>query len=166
MYVEFDKMPPRARVWVYQFNRPASEAEESVIHVAMKAFCESWEAHGQSLLTSYAVWHHHFLILSVDEAEQQASGCSIDGSVHVLKMLQAELDIDFFDRKNVAFLINNDIKLVRLEHLKENFTSGKLNPMSITFNNLVPTREEWLKEWMVPVKSSWVARYLPKAALA
>ena len=42
--------------------------------------------------------NNSILILAVDEARKAASGCSIDSSVHMIKHLEKELKIDFFNR--------------------------------------------------------------------
>lgn len=166
MFVPFEELSPTARVWIYQLDRSISGLEKSEIGKAIKGFCHQWQAHGAPLRTSFQLIHNHFLVLAVDETAGSASGCSIDGSVKVLKELGERYDIDFFNRTLAAFLINNEIVVYPLNQLKEIFTSGTLSPAATTFNNLVESKAAFLENWMVPVGKSWLAKYLPKSTLA
>lgn len=159
MFFPFDTLPPHARIWVYQADRKLTEDEVKRVSADIRAFCEGWEAHGQPLKTSFQLLHNQFLILAVDEGVHQASGCSIDGSVRVLKNLQ-NLGINFLDASKIAFLIQEEIKLFNRLELKPLFASGYLAPQTITFNNLVANKGDWETLWRIPVEKSWMAKYL------
>lgn len=166
MFIPFEELSATARVWIYQLDRSVNEQEKSEIEKVIKGFCNQWQAHGAPLRTSFQLMHNHFLVLAVDEKAGSASGCSIDGSVRVLKELGERYDIDFFNRTLAAFLINNEVVAYPLNQLKELFASGTLSPTAITFNNLVESKAAFLAHWMVPVSNSWLTRYLPKSTLA
>lgn len=164
MFFPFETLPSHARIWVYQADRKLTEDEGKRVSADYKAFCEGWEAHGQPLKTSFQLLHNQFLILAVDEGVHQASGCSIDGSVRVLKNLQNQ-GINFLDASKIAFLLNEDVKLFNRLELKALFTSGFLAPQTITFNNLVATKGDWETQWKIPVEKSWMAKYLANHTL-
>ncbi|MEP2669952.1 MAG: hypothetical protein ABJH04_13195 [Cyclobacteriaceae bacterium] len=166
MFIPFNEISNQARVWVYQTSREINASEAEEINEVLNAFCSQWQAHGAPLKTSFDIAFNHFIILAVDENSGGASGCSIDGSVRILKDLGAKLNIDFFDRTQVAFLLNNKVSLFPMTKLKELFAEGTLNASTSTFNNLVATKEEYLRNWKVEVGDSWLARYLPKSTLA
>jgi hypothetical protein len=165
MYVPFETLPDHARIWVYQASCKLSEAEVEKVRNTQQAFCQKWEAHGQALHSSFKIEHNQFLILSVDEGVHSASGCSIDGSVRILKSYQAELGINFLDPSQVAFMINGEVKLFPRLEVKRLFESGQLNAATPTFNNLVATKMDFEKQWKIPVEKSWMVKYLPKTAL-
>ncbi|MBI3219642.1 MAG: hypothetical protein HYZ44_09040 [Bacteroidetes bacterium] len=164
MYLSFDSFPAHSRIWVYQADRKLTEQESAQVSADIRTFCEGWEAHGQPLKTSFQLLHNQFLILAVDEGVHQASGCSIDGSVRVLKNLQSQ-GINFLDASKIAFLINEEVKLFSRLELKALFVSGFLSPQTITFNNLVATKGDWEMLWKIPVEKSWMAKYLPNHTL-
>lgn len=166
MFVPFEEISPTARVWIYQLDRSVTEQEKGEIGKVIKEFCHQWQAHGSPLYTSFQLMYDHFVVLAVDEKAASASGCSIDGSVRVLKELGARHNIDFFNRSLAAFLINDEIVVYPLNQLKEIFTSGTLSPATTTFNNLVESKADFLDNWMVPAGKSWLAKYLPKSTLA
>jgi len=166
MYIPFEKLPPYSRVWIYQANRPFSNDEEKVISNSLMSFCSQWEAHGNPLQTSFKIEYYQFVILAVDENLAGASGCSIDGSVRVLKELGNQLNIDFFDRSKVAFLENEKVRNYSLAQLKSLFQSGDLTSASQTFNNLVANKTEFESNWKTSVQKSWLTKYLPKDTLS
>ncbi|GAB1445257.1 MAG: hypothetical protein KF860_05130 [Cyclobacteriaceae bacterium] len=166
MFIPFNEISDQAKVWVYQMNREISAPEMEEMATAIETFCSQWQAHGEPLQTSFDIAYNHFLILAVDENASEASGCSVDGSVRVLKELGDRMEIDFFDRGQAAFLINGKIDLYSISKLKELFNAGTLNASMNTFNNLVTTKADYLQNWSVSVAESWLARYLPKSTLA
>ncbi len=166
MHLPFDSMPGHSRLWVYQANRPFAADEQTHLTKGLRSLCDDWSAHGSPLHTSFTLQYDQFVVLAVDERLHGASGCSIDGSVHFLKNLQQSLGLDFFDRSHVAFLQEKKVMLYDLPDLKRLFEKHTLSADSISFNNAVTTRDEWVRQWLQPVKDSWMARYLPKTAVA
>ena len=165
MYVPFQSLPDHARIWVYQASRKLTVAEAEKVRSNKQGFCEQWEAHGQALHSSFRIDYNQFLIVGVDEGVHSASGCSIDGSVRILKGYHSELGVNFLDPSQVAFILNSEVKLFPRLELKSLFESGQLNGATRTFNNLVATKADFLKKWEIPVEKSWMVKYLPKTAL-
>ncbi len=166
MYQSFDSMPAHARLWIYQANRSFSTAEKEQLFKGLKDLCEQWSAHGTPLQTSFVIQFDQFVIMAVDEQLNGASGCSIDGTVRFMKSLQDQSGIDFFDRTRVAFLKEGKIIVHTVTEVRNLLESQALSAETVTFNNIVTTKAEWEKYWRVPVKESWLARYLPKTAVA
>ena len=166
MYVSFEHLPDHARLWIYQADRKFSEAEEKVINEETRVFCELWVAHGNPLKTSFRIDRSQFLILGVDEGVAGASGCSIDGSVRMLKSLQERMGIDFLSRSKVPFLIDGNVKLISVRELKEAFASGILGPATLTFHLLAATKGDWEENWIMLAEKTWLAQYLPKTPVA
>lgn len=165
MFAPFEELNESSRLWIYQASKAFTESERKNIEAALHAFCTDWAAHGEPLKTSFRIAYNQFIILAADESYHLPSGCSIDSSVRVIKALQLHTQIDFFDRTQIAFLIGNKVNLFPLSQLKHVFADGTLNAETPAFNHLVTTLAEWKKGWLVAVKESWLARYLPKAVV-
>jgi hypothetical protein len=159
MFVDFEQMPAHARVWVYQANRTLDKKTQKIILDNLKNFIQEWDAHGKGLKGSAILLYNLFLIIAVDEGYNQASGCSIDKSVHYLKELGSHLDIDFFDRSKQAFVQNGGIVLENFRNLKTHISAGMIEKETLTFNNAVTTVGEMKSEWQVPAGESWLAKY-------
>lgn len=159
MLVDFSSLPETSSVWIYQAEPSFSEDQELFVRQAATRFCEGWQAHGAPLKSSFKVMHHKFLVLIVDEGANAASGCSIDSSVHFVKELEAQLDINFFDRTKVAFLIDERIYTTDLQSIKNDISAGKIEPESITFNLQAQNLREFSEKWLIEARESWMKKY-------
>jgi hypothetical protein len=159
MFIPFDQMPETSRVWVYQSSRPFSEAESSSIFADAETFLTSWTAHSQTLKASCQVAYHQFLILSVDEGYNAASGCSIDKSVHFVQDLETRYQTRFFERTLQAFLVQDSVQLIALKDLKQAVADEQISPETPAFHNLVETISQLNTHWIQPAGQTWLARY-------
>jgi hypothetical protein len=162
MFVPFASIAPESRIWIFQAERQMSPHELQVVEEKLRAFTESWAAHGEALKTSFAVKFNQFIILAADEHHQSPSGCSIDSSFRVLKEIESEVGIQLFDRNLVAFKAGDQVIVVPLRELKLKFAEGTLKPDSLSFNNLITTKAELAEQWVVPASKTWLKRYIPE----
>ena len=162
----FQHIKDSDRVWVYQANRFLSEQEIEFIEASGKEFTANWATHGTPLSSSVGVKFGLFVIVHVDEIQAKASGCSIDKSVHWISAVGKELQVDFLDRSNVAFLNNpEDLELVTLDEFEQRGKMGLLDADMLVFNNLVFTGKELKSSWRTSMGDSWHARYLKKTTI-
>jgi hypothetical protein len=164
MLIPFNNMPDYARVWVYQANKNLTESEVGYIQQVLENQINNWAAHGASLAGSAQIFHNRFVVVAVDEMQNQASGCSIDASTRWLKELGADMNLDFFDR-SVAFIHNNEIKTVEMLKIKGLVAEDILTPETLIFNNLVPNIHEFKNAWNVKASDSWMKRYFQTATV-
>lgn len=166
MFVPFEKMPGTSKIWIYQGSRPFSADEQKTIEAKLKQMCEDWTAHGNPLQTSFSLHLDQFVVLAVNELGGAVSGCSIDGSVRALKELKAESGIEFLDRGTLAFWVADKVILHSLEKTRQLIGAGTLTGDSLTFNNVLETKDKFEREWKTPIHKSWLNIYLPKTAVA
>ncbi|MGC4033963.1 MAG: hypothetical protein QM754_19965 [Tepidisphaeraceae bacterium] len=166
MFVPFDSLPAHSRLWVYQANRKITASEKEILEAGLMDLCSNWSAHGTPLQTSFVLRYDRFVVMAVNEAVHGASGCSIDSSVNYLKSLQSELGLDFFDRSQVAFIDGQEIFAYPFSSIKTLIANQTLSSETLSFDNAVSTKADWEKLWVVPVKKSWMARFLPKTTVA
>jgi len=166
MFIPFESLPDHSRIWIYQSNRKFSASEKDIIAQELLLFTEQWQVHGQPMKTSFKMYFDQFIILAADEGFNAASGCSIDGSVRILKTLGTQFNIDFFDRDKVAFKKDeNNILLFPLSALKEKFSQGVWEKDTLTFNNLIATKGDIEKGWIATAGSTWLKRYVAHEAM-
>ena len=158
MLIPLHKMPDYSRVWVYQANKNLTDSEVQSIQRILENQIDNWAAHGAPLAGSVQVLHHRFVIVSVDERQNQASGCSIDASTRWLKDLGAEMNIDFFNR-SVAFLQKNELKTAEIGKIKSLVADEILTSETLIFNNLVSNVQEFKNNWQIKASDSWMKRY-------
>lgn len=154
-----DKMPDHARLWIYQADRSFTPQEEEQIVKMTDEFVGQWAAHGAKLKAGYAIMHHRFIVISVDESFNLASGCSIDASVNLIRKIQDRFGLNLLDRSKVAYLEEGQVKLEHVSRLREAIAKGKINEQTEVFNNLVQNAGEWKTNWIMPAKGTWINRY-------
>jgi hypothetical protein len=108
----FPELPDSSRIWLHLANRKLVASEEQFLKVELTVFLDSWSAHGKRLQCNATLLFSQYLIFSVDENIESASGCSIDSSVHFAKRMGSELGIDFFTRLEVLVVEGDDTRLL------------------------------------------------------
>lgn len=166
MYVEFTSMKPHSRVWIYHSKRKFTQNEKKIISAALAAFTSDWQAHGVPLVASYDIRLDQFIILAVDEEAHGASGCSIDGSVRVMKELEQQLGLGLFERTHASFVKDDGVITLPLHKLKETADAGEWNADTPAINTLVTTKGELEAGFVVPAIDTWLRRYLPSARIS
>jgi len=157
---ELHQLSPEAKVWIYQADRELAPEEHERIREMGERFAADWSAHGASLKARFAIFYDRFLVFFVDEQEQAATGCSIDRSVHFIKGLESNFNLELMDRKLVAYKDCERTSTIPFDQLEEALEKGHLSRDSIVFNNLVRTKKEFDEAWEVPLRESWHARML------
>ncbi len=159
MFVDIKSLPETSKVWIYQSNRQLLDDEVFKINELLKEFIENWNHHGEGMKSSFIVKYNQFIVIINDESFSNASGCSIDSSVQVLKRIEKEFNIELFDRMKTTFRIGDDINIVSLADFKKYVDEGKISSETIVFNNIVSNLKDFNNKWEVPAKESWHNRY-------
>lgn len=152
---------PGSRVWVYQSSRLFSLSEALELEPLIREFCERWQTHGAQVKAYGNLFFGQFVVLMADETNSGVSGCSTDSSVRFIKSLEQRFAVDFFNRNNLAFVVEDEIQVLPLSQLPYAFQNGFIKPDTLYFNNLVQTRKELETQWLVPVRKSWLAKRFP-----
>jgi len=160
MYVDFSLMPDNSRVWIYQAEREFKKSEVERISEKLESFVSNWKRHGEDLKASFKIEYNQFIVLSVDENYNDVSGCSIDASVHIIKELQNEFEVDLLNKMNVSFKDGTNINTVSLKEFKEFVKEQKINANTVVFNNMVISKADFELAWEVEVSKSWHAKFL------
>lgn len=159
MYVNFNNLADDARIWIYQSNRSLTDQEQEEINTDLKTFLEQWTAHGKDLKAGFELKYKRFIIIGLD-AQTQASGCSIDASVHFIQELEKKYEIDLLDRMNVSFKQGDFIAYKTLKDFKVMAKNKSVSKNTVVFNNLVATKAEYLDHWEVPASESWHSNFV------
>ncbi|MAW64936.1 MAG: ABC transporter ATPase [Flavobacteriales bacterium] len=150
-----NKLPDSSRVWVYQSNRAFSESELSDLKECLMHFNLSWEAHGKKLNSAIELYYNQFIVIFVDESFQDATGCSIDKSVALMKDIEAKFGVEMLDRMNLAYKQEESIKNIKIGDFQLKARSGEFDTNLVVFNNLVKNKGEFLANWETIAKKSW-----------
>jgi len=149
---------PDSRVWIYQANRLFSLDEAFQVEEMLNEFTAQWKSHGTPVKGAGYLFFGQFIILMADEKATGVSGCSTDSSVRLIKDIEQRFSVNMFDRTTLAFVIKDKVQLLPLSQLQYAYDNQFISEETLYFNNLVQTKEELEKKWIVPVKDSWLKR--------
>ncbi|WP_339755637.1 ABC transporter ATPase [uncultured Winogradskyella sp.] len=160
MLVDFDTLPEESRVWIYQANRSFSENEISQLEDQLNTFIEAWTAHGKDLQAGYKIVYKRFIVISLNQNLNNATGCSIDASVNFIQQLEKQYNVDLMDKMNVSYKQGEFIAHKTLLDFKKMAKDKAVSKNTIVFNNLVTNIAEFNENWEVPASESWHSRFL------
>ena len=149
---------PQSRVWIYQSNRLFGMSEAFDIEDLLKEFTSQWKSHGATVKGAGHLFFGQFIVLMADETASGVSGCSTDSSVRLIKDIEQRFSVNMFDRMTLAFVVKDKIQMLPLPQLQYAIDNAFINGDTLYFNNLVQTKEELERKWIVPVKDSWLSR--------
>jgi hypothetical protein len=155
----FDSFHPQSKVWIYQAEKPLSTAQHEQAKQILSDFVQQWQSHGKSLKGDFAILHDQFVVLSVDESGTDASGCSIDSSVAVIRKLEEAFGMTFLDKSRVPIETAEGIELIDFREIKPAVSSGKITPETIVYDHSVNTLDDFRARWKAPAASTWLKRY-------
>jgi len=158
----FDSLTGNGRVWIFTSNRKLTTREVDEINAKFDVFCKDWSAHGSQLKASFQIFNNQILVLGADEDFEPASGCSIDRSTAIFQEIDQTLQIDLFNRLNLAFKENGEIVIVRMADIQSAYDLKKITDSSTFFDNSVNTLQDIRTRWKVPFSKSWAYAKIKK----
>ena len=149
---------PDSRVWIYQCSRLFFLSEALQIEALMEDFVTNWKSHGATVKGYANLFFGQFIVLMADESAAGVSGCSTDSSVHLIKAIEKQFKVELFGRQTLAFLIKEKVQLLPLSQLSYAVENKFIQPNTIYINNTVGTKKDWINNWLIEVKDSWLSK--------
>lgn len=160
MLVDFDSLPEESRVWIYQANRSFSDNELLEIKDKLNIFIQNWTAHGSDLQSGYTIKYKRFIVIALNHNLNNATGCSIDASVHFIQGIEKDYNVDLMDKMNVSYKQGEFVAYKTLLDFKKMAKDKAVSKNTIVFNNMVNNIAEFKENWEVPASESWHSRFL------
>lgn len=162
MLIPFQSLPPDSRIWIYQSSRVISQEEQSILESETETFLTEWTAHGHTLHAAVYIAFNRFLIIGANEEVNEASGCSIDKSVAFIRQLGKRIDADFLDRSVIAFRLDGEVYTSDFKEFKNRLARNEIPERAAIFNNAIHVKKQLDEEWIKPLATSWLGKYLVK----
>lgn len=160
MLVDFKDLPEESRVWIYQANRTFTDNEIFEIEEKLNIFINNWTAHGSDLQAGYTIKYKRFIVISLNQNLNKATGCSIDASVHFIQQLEKDYNVDLMDKMNVSYKQGDYVAYKSLTDFRKMAKDRAVSKNTIVFNNLVANKAEFEEHWEVPASESWHSRFV------
>jgi hypothetical protein len=153
-----------SRVWVYQSSRLFTMGEALQLEDLLNHFAQNWKSHGTPVKGFGTLFFGQFIILMADENATGVSGCSTDSSVRLIKDIEEIFKVNMFDRQSMAFVVKDKVQILPMQQVKYALENKFIDEDTIFFNNVVLTKDELEKNWMVALKDSWLGKRVLKNA--
>lgn len=161
----FSQMPDSSRVWIYTAQRALTNDEEADIYNQLQSFTQHWKAHGTKLDARFSILYQRFIVFVVNEENQNATGCSIDTSVHEMKKISQKTGIDFFNRLLVLYRDGHEVKCVSTLTFKQMAATGEVNEQTYVFDTTLQTLIDLRLRFEVPAEQAWTRKFFKQIAV-
>lgn len=162
MNQSYKEYPDTAKVWIYQSNQHFDEDDINFLKVEIDDFINNWESHGSLLKADFDIFHNLFVVIFVDEEGDNMCGRAQDASVRLMKKLEEQLEVEFLNRMNLAYLSGEEAIVVGMNDFTAKVEEGLISEDTLVFNNTITTKKEFDSKWKLPVKESWHKQLLVK----
>jgi hypothetical protein len=81
-----------------------------------------------------------------------------------MQEIDKQFGLSLFDRTKVGFF-KDQILVVNQNDLVKSLEQGIWKHETLTFNNVLKTKGELSKDWVVPASKTWLKKYLTKIAV-
>lgn len=150
------------RVWTFIISKPLSKEELNSLFELGQKFVLGWTAHEQQLTASFEIFEEKIIIVKVNEAITEASGCSIDKLTRFIKETEKQFSIELLNRLLVAYKTNKGVEIVHSSKIKELLEQTKISENTIIYNTSV-SDQSGLNNWEQELKNTWLSKFLVKA---
>lgn len=140
---------------IFPASRPITQEEEKDINTNVSQFLANWSAHGNPLSSSLKIIYQQFIIISVDENQEPASGCSLDALNGVMREIEQKHSLGIFNRMKVCYIEKQEIKTISLQDFRKNLKSGVISKDIQVFDFSKSDGEDFTNSFLLPLKESW-----------
>lgn len=154
------------RVIIYPASRQLSAREVMKITETLFDFLPTWAAHGKPLSSSFKIEHSQFIIITVDEEVEPASGCSMDALNAVMRQLDDDFQLGLFDRMKACYKVDGQIITEKLSDFRAKVKAGEIPPTAEVFDFSKNTYVSFLSDFCLPIGRSWAGAFLPATSVS
>lgn len=155
MNEEYKNYPENSKVWVYQSSQHLDEDDVNFLKVRIDEFISNWESHGSLLKADFDIFYNLFVVFFVDEQGDRMCGSAQDKSVRLMKQLEQELEVEFLNRMNLAYLKAEKAIPFKMNDFSKLMEQAEITEESVVFNNTITSKKEFDSIWKTPLKNSW-----------
>jgi hypothetical protein len=147
------------KIWTYIIGKQLTDEELNILQQKGNDFVRGWTAHEQKLSATFSIYKERIIIVQVNEAINNASGCSIDKLLKFIKENELEFNSELLNRLLVAYEKDGEIQVTSSSKIKELLEKEILSHETLIYNTSVSNENE-LQNWLQPLKNTWLNKYL------
>lgn len=157
-----NRLTENHKIWFYGFSKKLKEAEIIDIEKMLEAFVEQWTSHGKPVKAKSYLVGKQLIVFTVDNSFLEASGCSIDSSVNLIREINSKYHLDIFNRLKLGVLVKGQLEYFTPTQIREEIISGNLSEQSLCVNEQIVNSSDH-KNMIIPINQSWLSNQLQNA---
>ncbi|RMG74683.1 MAG: hypothetical protein D6722_02145 [Bacteroidetes bacterium] len=146
--------------WFFTLPAPLTADQSEALSRDFAAFTAQWKSHGTPVEGLIEIRHHRFIIAQADPTQARPSGCSIDSLKRGVAQILQQHGLSWLDAGYVCYRdAEGHIQTLHFSALEAAVQSGELGPDTLIFDHTLDQTDD-LSKWEVPLKQTWLKRYL------
>jgi hypothetical protein len=140
-------------LFIFPYSKGLNQNQKEHLEVALSGFFEKWNAHGEPLSAKMWIEEEQFLLIYVDEAQAQASGCSKDRLFHFINEINSIHDLK--EGPVGKFYVRNkgQIGVFSRNEIREGLKEGTILPDNELYPVWINSTEQYEQFWKKPVRT-------------
>lgn len=160
--VPFDSLPDSSRVWIFGAASALSADAATALLRDVEVYLEGWKAHGNPLTVGSQLREERFLVVAVDQKQEGATGCSIDGLFRVLQGLESSLGTSLVGGGRVYYRDGHGkVAAAERDDVAGLASSGAITKDTVVFDTSLTDLGAFRATFERPARDSWAASLLP-----
>ena len=159
MYISYDNISPKSKSWIYILSKNIDKNILLDLNAFLIKICKDWKSHGQTTKASYVISNNRFIILFAED-KNLISGCSIDKSNKELRKKLNQLKIDLLPNSKIGIFKEDKVEFFKKIDLINLIKNKKILLSQNMINTTINNKESFEKKWVLPLKNSWIAKFL------
>ena len=147
-----------SRVWIYQSDRLFFIKEALEMEDKLQEFVSNWKSHGAPVKGFANLFFGRFVVIMADETQTGVGGCSTDSSVHLIKEIEENYNVNMFNRQMLSFIVKDKIEQLPLNQLQYAIDNNFITRETLYFNNTITTKKQLLSEWITSAGQTWLSK--------
>ncbi len=159
MYISYNNISPKSKSWIYILSKNIDKNILLDLNAFLIKICKDWKSHGQTTKASYIISNNRFIILFAED-KNLISGCSIDKSNKELRKKLNQLKIDLLPNSKIGIFKEDKIEFFKKIDLINLIKNKKILLSQNMINTTINNKESFEKKWVLPLKNSWITKFL------
>ena len=159
MYISYNNISPKSKSWIYILSKNIDKNILLDLNAFLIKICKDWKSHGQTTKASYVISNNRFIILFAED-KNLISGCSIDKSNKELRKKLNQLKIDLLPNSKIGIFKEDKVEFFKKIDLINLIKNKKILLSQNMINTTINNKESFEKKWVLPLKNSWIAKFL------
>jgi hypothetical protein len=137
-----DDLPGDAQLWIYCFDQEMDASTRDSVVRDLYEFVVGWTSHDEPVRGAFEIVDDRFVMLA-GYCEAGLGGCSIDGSVGVIRSFKEKYGLDGFNRDLVFYRrADGAIDTMTRDEFQEAIDAGRIGVKTVVFDATITKIEE------------------------